>query len=132
MYLILIVIYVIVCLFLIAVILLQAGRGGGLNEAFGGTAESVLGTQASTVLKRATEVGAVLFLILALVLAMATSRRGRSLFRQTRMPQAQPTAAYPGLAEPVPEALPVGDEAQPRPEVFPEPAPAEEQPAAEE
>ncbi len=126
MYLILLVIYVIVCLFLIAVILLQAGRGGGLTEAFGGSAESVLGTQASTLLKRATEVGAVLFLVLSLVLAMVTSRRGRSLFRHTKMPQARTTAPPPGITEPVPEAIPVDGEIQPKPEAPTGPAPAEE------
>jgi preprotein translocase subunit SecG len=86
MYYILIGIHVIVCLFLIASILLQAGRGGGLTEAFGGSSQSVLGTQAPEVLKKATEISAVVFLIVSLVLAMITARRGRSLFEQMKVP----------------------------------------------
>ncbi|MCK4851498.1 MAG: preprotein translocase subunit SecG [Candidatus Omnitrophica bacterium] len=81
MYYLLMGIFVIVCLFLIAVILLQAGRGAGLTEAFGGSAGSVLGTQAPAVLKKATTVSAILFLVLALLLAVLTTKRGRSLFQ---------------------------------------------------
>ena len=86
MYYLLIAIYVIICIFLISTILLQAGRGGGLTESFGGTAESILGTQAPVLLKRATEVSAALFIVIALVLALMSSRRGQSLFDQMRMP----------------------------------------------
>ncbi len=71
-----------------ATILLQAGRGGGLTEAFSGQAQSVLGTQAPTILKKATTISAILFLVLSLVLAMYTARRGRSLIQQgMKMPQ---------------------------------------------
>ena len=70
MYYILITVHVLSCLFLLATILLQAGRGGGLTEAFSGQAQSVLGTQAPTVLKKATTLSAVLFLVLSLVLAV--------------------------------------------------------------
>ena len=88
MYFILIIIHIIVCIILIATILLQAGRGGGLTEAFGGseTIQSVLGTQAPVVLKRATEISAVVFLITSLALGMIASRKGRSLFEQMRLP----------------------------------------------
>lgn len=86
MYLLLVSIHVIVCIFLIAVILLQAGRGGGLNEMFGGTAESLLGTQAPTVLKKATEIGAILFIVMSLILGIVTARTSRSLFQQMRAP----------------------------------------------
>ena len=86
MYFLLIAIYVIICIFLICTILLQAGRGGGLTESFGGTAETILGTQAPILLKRATEVSAALFIVIALVLALMSSKRGQSLFSQMRMP----------------------------------------------
>ena len=88
MYILLIIFHVAVCFVLIAVILLQAGRGGGLAEAFGGgdTARSLLGTQAPAVLKKATEVAAIAFLVTSLALGMVTARRGRSLFDRGRMP----------------------------------------------
>ncbi|MBU0683636.1 MAG: preprotein translocase subunit SecG [Candidatus Omnitrophica bacterium] len=87
MYILLIIFHIMVCLVLIAVILLQAGKGGGLTEAFGGEAsQSVLGTQAPVILKKATTVAAVLFLITSLVLGIVTARRGRSLFDNISLP----------------------------------------------
>ncbi|MBU0571594.1 MAG: preprotein translocase subunit SecG [Candidatus Omnitrophica bacterium] len=93
MYHILLAIHVITCLFLIVSILLQAGRGGGLTEAFGGQTQSVLGSQAPNILKKATEISAILFLVLSLVLAMFAARRGKSLFQQMRVPVRMPVAA---------------------------------------
>lgn len=117
MFVILLVMHIIVCIFLIAVILLQAGRGGGLSEAFGGSAESVLGTQAPTVLKKATTVSAVLFLVLSLLLAMIAARRGKSLFQQMAVPVA-PQVPY-STDEAIPLAIP-----EAAPAAVPEAAPA--------
>jgi preprotein translocase subunit SecG len=73
-------IHVIASLILIVVILLQAGRGGGLSETFGGEAtQTILGTKTSVFLKRATEVAAVVYILTCLTLAVMTSHRGRSL-----------------------------------------------------
>jgi len=84
----------VVCLILISVILLQAGKGGGLTETFGGgeATQSILGTQAPVILKKATTVAAVAFLVTSLVLGMVTSRRGRSLLSGMRMPTVSETA----------------------------------------
>ena len=80
MYWLVIGVHVIVCLILIAVILLQAGRGGGLSETFGsGAAQSVLGTQAPTVLRRATEISAIAFVVTCIILGMMTARSSRSI-----------------------------------------------------
>ena len=73
-------IHVIVSLLLIAVILLQAGRGGGLNEQFGGGSTStIFGTKTSVFLTRATAASAIIYIITCLSLAILTSHRGRSL-----------------------------------------------------
>ncbi len=104
MYILLVIVHVIVCLVLIAVILLQAGRGAGLTEAFGGeAAQNILGTSAPVILKRATEVCAIMFLITSLLLAMATSRRGQSLVmnsggRMQGMPISSQEGAMPSEA----------------------------------
>jgi preprotein translocase subunit SecG len=88
MYIFLIVIHIIVCFVLITTILLQAGRGGGLTEAFGGDSmQSILGTQASDFLKKATEVSAILFLLTSLSLGVISSGKGRSLLGRTQYPQ---------------------------------------------
>ena len=64
-------------LFLGIVILLQSGKGGGLAAVGGGAAmtEGLLGgRQATTVLTRATWVSGTIFLVLALVLSIMSSR----------------------------------------------------------
>ena len=59
LYGIVIAIHIIVSLILIAVILLQAGRGGGLSESFGGSStQTIFGTKTSLFLTRATAVSA--------------------------------------------------------------------------
>ena len=73
-------IHVISCLILIVVILLQAGRGGGLSETFGGEqSQTIFGTKVSVFLTKATIVAACLYLLTCLGLGMMTTRRGRSL-----------------------------------------------------
>src|SRR3989338_7286407 len=80
LYAIVIAIHVIVSLVLIAVILLQAGRGGGLSESFGGSStQTIFGTKTSVFLTRATTVSAIIFFLTCLTLAVMTSHRGRSL-----------------------------------------------------
>lgn len=96
-------IHVVVSLILIAVILLQAGRGGGLSESFGGdSTQTILGTKTSVFLKRATEISAMVFLLTCLTLAVMTSHRGRSLVSSTPMAVPGQGAAQP--AGPVPFA----------------------------
>ncbi len=74
-------IHVIVSLVLIFVILLQAGRGGGLSESFGGgsSTSTIFGTKTSLFLRRATEVAAIVYILTCLTLAVMTSHKGRSL-----------------------------------------------------
>ena len=88
MYILLIIFHMVVCLILISVILLQAGKGGGLTETFSGGDgnQSILGTQAPVILKKATTGAAIAFLVTSLVLGMVTAMRGRSLLQGMRLP----------------------------------------------
>jgi len=90
-------VHIIVSLILIAVILLQAGRGGGLSESFGGSqTQTILGTKSSLFLKRATAVAAVLYILVCLLLGVMTSQRGRSLVAKGGvMPPATTSGGYP-------------------------------------
>lgn len=75
-----IVIHIIASLVLIAVILLQAGRGGGLSESFGGSStQTLFGTKTSVFLTRATAASAIIYILTCLTLAVMTSHQGRSL-----------------------------------------------------
>ncbi len=80
-------IHIVASLVLIAVILLQAGKGGGLNEAFGGgSTQTILGTKTSVFLKKATATCAVIYILACLLLAVMTSHQGRSLVAKQGMP----------------------------------------------
>ena len=82
MYLLVSIVHVIVCFILIMVILLQAGRGGGLSEMFGGGLtqnEKLFGTETNTFLKKATSYSAIIFIITCITLGVLTVRKGRSL-----------------------------------------------------
>ena len=99
------------CIVLIAVILLQAGRGGGLSEAFGSETQSLLGTQAPVVLKKATTISAIVFLATSLLLGIVTARRGKSLFQQQGFPMV-PAATQQSAA---PSGAPAAQPAESQP-----------------
>ena len=81
-------IHVLVSLVLIAVILLQAGRGGGLSDTFGGSStQTLFGTKTSVFLTRATAASAIIYILTCLTLAVMTSHRGRSLVSQSSVKQ---------------------------------------------
>jgi preprotein translocase subunit SecG len=69
-------IYVITCLVLMLVVLLQQGKGGDIANAFGGGAsQAAFGARSgATVLSRATTVCAVLFILGALMLGVLGQR----------------------------------------------------------
>ena len=79
MYTFLLVLLVLDSLVLIAAILLQSGKGNGLAASFGGvssSADSLLGTrQAGNLLTRTSWWGGALFLLLALVLSISSTRQ---------------------------------------------------------
>ncbi len=80
-----VVLHVIVCFFLIAVILLQAGRGQGLSwGVFGGTPQSILGTKTASFLSRVTTGCAIVFLFTVITLNIVETRKSRSLIAPQR------------------------------------------------
>lgn len=79
----LIVIHVIICVLLIGIILIQAGRGGGLVEGFSGV-ESMFGTKTNSFLTRSTTILSILFFVTCLSLAFMSARQSRSLMQDTK------------------------------------------------
>ena len=102
MYSLLIVIHVIVSFFLIAVILLQAGRGGGLADTFGGSQmQDLFGTKTTSVLTKLTTLCAGIFIITCLSLAIISSHRTRSIVEGARFPRAAAARPVkPNMSEP--------------------------------
>ena len=85
LYSVLIFIHVMVCLGLIGIVLIQAGRGGGLSQSFSG-AESMFGTKTNALLTRATTVFAIIFFITCLSLAFVAKQRSKSLIEGRKIP----------------------------------------------
>ncbi|MBL7158311.1 MAG: preprotein translocase subunit SecG [Candidatus Omnitrophica bacterium] len=133
-----IIVHLTACLMLIAAILLQAGRGGGLSETFGSDSQKTLfGAKANVFLTRATVTAACLFLVTSLLLGVLTSRRGKSIIdfegstdpeaqRQTQR-QNQTEADIPYIPPPVPiDQESVQEKAQETVEPQPQPIPIDE------
>lgn len=88
MYTVIVVIHITVSVFLIAVILLQAGRGGGLADSMAGSQmQNMFGTKSTNVLTKLTAVCAVVFIITCISLAIVSSRRSKSLVESIVFPE---------------------------------------------
>lgn len=83
------ILHVLACGFLILVVLLQQGRGGGLGAAFGGAATRQVfgGRGAGNLLTRLTAISAVIFMSTSVTLAYIASSGDRSLKSQTSSQQ---------------------------------------------
>lgn len=88
------ILHVIICVLLMIVVLIQAGRGGGLVQGFS-SVESVFGTKTSALLTRTTTVLSVLFFFTCLSLAVLASRQGKSLMRGLKQEPAKTAAQAP-------------------------------------
>jgi preprotein translocase subunit SecG len=107
MYYLAVTIYVLTCLVLILVILLQQGKGGDIANAFGGGAsQAAFGARSgATVLSRATTVGAVIFVLGAILLGILGQRGPGSVVGGRSQTGAPPAGAtLPGTAPPPPAA----------------------------
>ena len=112
MYYVLVTAYVLVCLVLSLVILLQQGRGGDIASAFGGSSsQAAFGARSgATLLTKATSIAAVLFMLFALTLSVLGQRGGRSVVSGTAAPAPATTKpapaapATPAPATPAPAA----------------------------
>jgi preprotein translocase subunit SecG len=104
MYIFLLVLLILDSIVLVTAILLQAGKGNGLAATFGGvssSADSLLGTrQAGNLLTKTSWWGGALFLLLSLVLSIAsTNRRApRSVLDQAFTQPVAPAPATPAPA----------------------------------
>lgn len=74
------ILHVLVSVFLVLVVLLQQGKGGGMGAAFGGATTQVFGGRgAGNILTRATAICAGIFMLTSVSLAYLSSSGDRSL-----------------------------------------------------
>lgn len=76
---------VLICLFMICLILIQRGKGGGLAGAFGGVGgSSAFGTKAGDVFTRVTMVVATIWIVLSMLLVVVYNRPRASAYDDGR------------------------------------------------
>lgn len=102
MYYALIAVHVLVCLAIIGIVLLQAGKGADIGSAFGGGgSQAVFGSMGTpTILGKITTVVAILFMITSFSLAKLSSRA------QSVVPASMPAPAAETPAAPSAPATP--------------------------
>ncbi|HPA82344.1 MAG TPA: preprotein translocase subunit SecG [Thermoanaerobaculales bacterium] len=124
----LVIVYVLVCIFLILVVLLQQGKGADLAGAFGGAgSQASFGPRTGTnVMHRLTTVSFVLFVVLSMTLAIMSGKRHGSVMEAVatspppateQAPAGQGTPDLTGPVEgeviPAPEQAPADAEQPP-------------------
>lgn len=99
MYIALVVLHVLVSLAIIAIVLLQAGKGADIGSAFGGGgSQAVFGSMGTpTILGKITSTVAVLFMLTSFGLALLSSRP------TTVVPANAPAASTPAPPAPAPK-----------------------------
>ncbi|HOE95310.1 MAG TPA: preprotein translocase subunit SecG [Candidatus Sumerlaeota bacterium] len=133
-------IYTIACLFLIFVILIQSGKGGGLSSlasASQGLSDSLGTTGAERTLNRMTTWAASGFMVLAILISLiggTTISESRSIIGETPGGVAQPVTGIPGTEAPSAPGPVAGPQAVPAPpaeaEVVPSGLPGEMLPSS--
>ena len=126
-------VHVVLCVFLIAVVLLQTGKGADMGAVFGGGSQTLFGSGgAGNFLTRLTTGMAIGFMVTALILTYGSTRMPTSDLID-RLPVAPaPAAPPPGEAAPGPGATAEPPNVAGEPIVPVEPAPpAAEAPAGE-
>jgi len=100
-------IFVVTCIFLVLVILLQSGKGGDVAAAFGGSgSQTAFGPRgAQKPLEKATIIAAIIFMLLALLFSLPAFNGQRSVVTD-EAPAVQPTPTPSPAASVVPPAVP--------------------------
>ncbi len=90
---ILVIIYILVCLFLVMVVLLQQGKGADLAGAFGGGgSQASFGARSATnIMHRLTTLSFVLFVVLSMTLAILSGKSRKSVMESVQ--EAAPVVA---------------------------------------
>jgi preprotein translocase subunit SecG len=106
MFILVLIVHIIVCLFLIVVVLLQSGKAADLAGAFGGMgSQTAFGPRGSaTLLSKATTISAALFMVTSLSLSiLATRQAGLATTVLEGAPASAPIPAKTQPAQPQPQ-----------------------------
>lgn len=111
----LVIFYVLVCIFLVLVVLLQQGKGADLAGAFGGGgSQTSFGPRsASNIMHRMTTVSFVLFVVLSLALAILSGKHRSSVMESVEVPVVPVIEEAVEMETVEPAIDPMMDEVQP-------------------
>ncbi len=106
--------HVFVCLFLVGIVLLQHGKGADIGATFGGSSQSLFGTEGPLpLLNKITTAAAIIFMLTSVTLAYLSSQTGTSSV-MSKVTTNQPAAIVQPLVQEKDEkiAAPVTEEAK--------------------
>jgi preprotein translocase subunit SecG len=99
-----VVLHVLVCIALILIVLLQAGKGAEMGAAFGGASQTIFGSAgAMGFLSKLTTVAAIIFMLTSLLLTFSSTKRASTIMKE----RPAPTAPAAPLGAPVQPQVPV-------------------------
>lgn len=94
------IVHVVVCLFLVGIVLLQHGKGADIGATFGGSSQSLFGTEGPLpLLNKITTAAAVIFMLTSVTLAYISSQTSNTS-----------VMTEVSVSQPVQEANPLGVE----------------------
>lgn len=114
----LIIVHVLVCIFLIGIVLLQHGKGADIGATFGGSSQSLLGSEGAVpLLNKITTMMAIVFMGTSVSLAYLSAHKSTSTVMGdlATKPIAPVVETVPAVSEPVTVPMPetTGAETQP-------------------
>ena len=98
--------HIIICMLLITIVLMQAGRRGGLTESMV-AAESMFGAHTNVFMVKATTIFACLFIATSLILAFFSAKKEKSLMTQAVAAQMPKQETLPILPDQEKSPLPI-------------------------
>ncbi len=98
------IVHILVCFFLVIIVLLQQGKGASMGATFGGSSQTVFGSEGPLpLLNKVTTAAAVIFMVTSISLAyMSANRSTHSLMKNIDV-QPQQENAIERAPEPLPE-----------------------------
>jgi preprotein translocase subunit SecG len=91
------VVHILVCIALVMIVLLQAGKGAEMGAAFGGASQTIFGgAGAMGFLSKLTTVAAIIFMITSLLLAFSSTRHASTVIKE------RPAQSVPASPEKIP------------------------------
>ena len=106
----LIIVHIAVCFFLIVIVLLQHGKGADMGATFGGSSQTVFGTEGPLpLLNKITTASAIIFMVTSLLLAQISGGKS-TIMKEVAAPVPAPAVEETQETAPMTIPMPAADE----------------------